>query len=167
MTTPTTLPPAAADPVLVMLEALIHLEAFDAFGWLVAVLEAVAMPWRDRRERLALLYLRRGFLDLAADEWITVCERRRPDAAVLAGLVQIAAARGLYEDAETFAREALLLPARPPGRRRRARRHRRVARESNRWPPPASAGQVRPPHTDQRVMGPETKPRDGHGGQPR
>ncbi|MBA2636875.1 MAG: hypothetical protein H0U79_01410 [Solirubrobacterales bacterium] len=78
MTTPTTLPPAAADPVLVMLEALIHLEAFDAFGWLVAVLEAVAMPWRDRRERLALLYLRRGFLDLAADEWITVCERRRP-----------------------------------------------------------------------------------------
>jgi glycosyltransferase involved in cell wall biosynthesis len=106
---PGALPPAAAEPVLTMLEALVHLEAFDAFGWLVPVLDAVAIPWRQRRERLADLYLRCGFLESAADEWIAVCEASGPDAAALAGLAQVAAARGMAEDAEILAREAQAL----------------------------------------------------------
>jgi hypothetical protein len=55
------------------------------------------------------MYLRRGFLDSAADEWIAACEQEGPDAPALVGLAQIALARGLSEDAKTFAEEALAI----------------------------------------------------------
>jgi tetratricopeptide (TPR) repeat protein len=92
-----------------MLEALLRVEEFDAFAQLVPVIEAVDMPWRERRETLAAMYLRRGFLDSAADEWIAACEQDGPDAPALVGLAQIALARGLAEDARTFAEEALAI----------------------------------------------------------
>jgi hypothetical protein len=52
------------------------------------------------------MYLRRGFLDSAAEEWIGVVEDTGPDAGAMLGLAQVAAARELREDALVFATEA-------------------------------------------------------------
>ena len=95
-----------ACPALVMLEALARVEAFDAFERLVARYETIDLPWREKREALAGVYLRRGFLESAADEWIAVCESDGVDAAALLGLAQVAWARGMDDDAVVFAREA-------------------------------------------------------------
>jgi glycosyltransferase involved in cell wall biosynthesis len=103
---PAALPADAAAPVLTMLDGLARLEAFDAFADLVAVLDAVALPWRERRQALAELYLRRGFVDSAGEEWIAVCQTEGPDARALRGLSAVAAAKGLADDAEVFAAEA-------------------------------------------------------------
>ena len=100
------LPTDAAAPAIVMLEALARVEAFDAFELLVGRYQTVDMPARDKREALAGLYLRRGFLESAADEWIAACEDDGVDAAALLGLAQVAWARGLDDDAVVFAREA-------------------------------------------------------------
>jgi len=99
----------SADSILLMLEALARVEAFDAFEALVPCLELVDLPWRERRERLASLYLRRGFLESAADEWIDVCQTEGPDARALLGLAQIAWARGHDDDAVAFAEEVRAL----------------------------------------------------------
>jgi tetratricopeptide (TPR) repeat protein len=101
-----TLPAEAAAPALVMLEALARVEAFDAFEALAGRYETVDLAARDRREALAGLYLRRGFLESAADEWIAACEDDGVDAAALLGLAQVAWARGLDEEAVVFAQEA-------------------------------------------------------------
>jgi tetratricopeptide (TPR) repeat protein len=103
------LPPSSADPALVMLNALARVEAFEAFEALVGCLALVDVPARERRERLAQLYMRRGFLESAADEWIAACEEDGPDARAMLGLAQIAWARGLDEDAAAFAEEARAL----------------------------------------------------------
>jgi glycosyltransferase involved in cell wall biosynthesis len=107
----TPLPVDAAAPVLTMLDGLARLEAFDAFADLVPVLDAISLPWRERRQALAELYLRRGFVDSAGEEWIAVCQQEGPDARALRGLSAVAAAKGLAEDAEIFAAEAEALAA--------------------------------------------------------
>src|SRR5690606_38810988 len=81
----------------------------DAFATLVPLADVVGIPWRERRERLAQLYLRRGFLESAADEWIAVCQESQPDADALAGLSWVAVGRALPDDAVLLAREALTL----------------------------------------------------------
>ena len=53
-----------------------------------------------------MIYLRRGFLESAGDEWIAVCEETGPDARALVGLAQVALGRGMPEDALVFAEEA-------------------------------------------------------------
>jgi hypothetical protein len=98
-------------PVLTMLDGLARLEAFDAFADLVLVLESVTLPWRERREALAALYLRRGFVDSAGEEWLAVCRQEGPDVRALRGLSAVAAAKGLAEDAQVFAAEAAALAA--------------------------------------------------------
>jgi tetratricopeptide (TPR) repeat protein len=103
---PATLPVEAAEPALVMLEALARVEAFDAFELLAARYDTVSLPWRERRERLANVYLRRGFLESAADEWVAVCETEGVDVDALLGLAQVAWARGMDDDAVVFAQEA-------------------------------------------------------------
>jgi tetratricopeptide (TPR) repeat protein len=108
---PASLPAAAAAPVLIMLDALARLQALDAFGDLVAVLEAVAMPWRERRQALAELYLRHGYADSAAEEWLAACEQGGIDVPALRGLAAVAVARGLDEDAQVLAAEAEALAA--------------------------------------------------------
>ncbi len=108
---PAALPADAATPILTMLDGLARLQALDAFADLVPVLEAVALPWRERRQALAELYLRRGYADSAAEEWIAVCERSGPDARALEGLALVAVAKGLPEDAQVFAAEAAALAA--------------------------------------------------------
>jgi Tetratricopeptide repeat len=110
-TTPTALPAAAGAPVLIMLDALARLQAFDAFADLVAVLDGVAMPWRERRQVLAELYLRHGYADSAADEWLAACEQGGIDVPALRGLAAVAVARGLDEDAKVLAAEAEALAA--------------------------------------------------------
>ncbi|MCW3041028.1 MAG: glycosyltransferase, partial [Solirubrobacterales bacterium] len=110
---PDPVPAEAAGPVCVMLDALARLERFDAFEALAAVLARMPLGARDRHERLAALYLRRGFLESAAEEWITVCETLGPDAAAVRGLAAVAEARGLPEDAAVLRAEADTLdPAR-------------------------------------------------------
>jgi tetratricopeptide (TPR) repeat protein len=111
---PAVLPAEAADALFVMLEALLRVVDVDAFASLVPLVDALVIPWRDRRERLATLYLRRGFLESAADEWIAVIQESQPDADALAGLSWVAVGRELPEDALVLAREALALdPAHP------------------------------------------------------
>jgi glycosyltransferase involved in cell wall biosynthesis len=99
--------PAGAVPALVVaLEALLRVEELDAVAPVIAAIEGAALPKRDRHELLAGAYLRRGFLESATDEWIAACDERGPDADALVGLAQVAWARGMYEDAVVFAREA-------------------------------------------------------------
>ena len=54
------------------------------------------------------MYLRRGFLESAADEWIAVAAAR-PDAPAMLGLAQVAFARGFDADALAFAQHAVAL----------------------------------------------------------
>ena len=103
---PGTLPADAGDAAVVMLEALARVEAFDAFERLAACYDTIELPWRERRERLAGVYLRRGFLESAAEEWMAVCDAEGADAAAMLGLAQVAWARGMDEDAAVFAQEA-------------------------------------------------------------
>jgi len=101
------LPATAVAPIVTMLDALARLQAFDAFERLAGAFEGVALSWRERREAMARLYLKRGFLESAADEWIEVVQQAGPDARALAGLADVARAQGLTEDAEALAAEAL------------------------------------------------------------
>jgi hypothetical protein len=80
----------------------------DAFVVLLGVFGAVAADPRERHEYLATMYLRRGFLGAAADEWIAVAESA-PDCRAMIGLAKVAVAKGLPEDARGFAAEAVAL----------------------------------------------------------
>jgi tetratricopeptide (TPR) repeat protein len=106
---PETLPFASATMLVTALEALLRLREVDAFGLLVPLIERVGLPPRDRRELLASMYMRRGYLESAADEWISVIEELGPDAPALTGLALVAKAREMPEDALVFAREARAL----------------------------------------------------------
>ncbi|HKE80689.1 MAG TPA: glycosyltransferase family 2 protein [Solirubrobacteraceae bacterium] len=108
---PAVVPADAAATVLTMLDGLARLEAFEAFADLVAVLDSVALPWRERKQALAELYLRRGFVDSAAEELIAICRQGGPDTRALRGLAAVAAAKGLDDDAQVFAAEAEALAA--------------------------------------------------------
>lgn len=102
---PPSMPASSATPGLTMLEALLRLEAFDRFAELLPIVESVALPWRERHERLATMYLRRGFLESAADEWVAVVRETGADVPALLGLAQVAAMRGMNDDAAVFVEE--------------------------------------------------------------
>jgi tetratricopeptide (TPR) repeat protein len=98
--------PADAAPIAeTMLDALARLQRFEGFESLAVALERGTTPWREVRQRMAEVYLRHGYLESAADEWIAVIQRQ-PDAAALHGLSAVARGRGLDEDAELLAAEA-------------------------------------------------------------
>jgi tetratricopeptide (TPR) repeat protein len=104
------LPRAALGLLLTAMEALLRVQEFDAFATLLPLVERIeGLSPRERRERMAQLYLRRGFLDSAAEEWMAVLDEHGPDAAALAGMAQVAAARGEADDARLFAEGALEL----------------------------------------------------------
>ena len=109
--------PAAGVPGLVIaFEALLRVEEFDAVAGLLQAIEQSAIPARARRELLANVYLRRGFLESAGDEWMAaVKEGAGPDADAFVGLAQVAWGLGAYEDAIVFAREAADLDPHHPG----------------------------------------------------
>jgi tetratricopeptide (TPR) repeat protein len=103
---PGILPLDAAELLTATLEALLRVQEVDAFGTLVPLVDRVGLPARERRELLASMYMRRGYLESAADEWIAVIQEMGADARALTGLALVAAARDLREDALVFAREA-------------------------------------------------------------
>ncbi|MEA2466818.1 MAG: hypothetical protein QOJ57_944 [Thermoleophilaceae bacterium] len=103
---PERLPGQSAQMLVMSLEALLRVREVDAFGLLVPLLDRVGLPPRDRRELLASMYMRRGYLESAADEWISVIQELGPDAPALTGLALVAKAREMPEDALVFAREA-------------------------------------------------------------
>jgi glycosyltransferase involved in cell wall biosynthesis len=105
------LPLDAVAPLATALEALLRVREVDVFGALVGLLDACPIPARERRELLAGMYLRRGFLASAAEEWLHVCQADPRDVRGLVGLAQVAAAQGMTEDAIEFAREARALDA--------------------------------------------------------
>jgi tetratricopeptide (TPR) repeat protein len=102
------LPAEAAVLATAVLEALLRVQEFEAFEALLPVFARIALPAGDRSELLARMYLRRGFLDSAADEWIEAYQRT-PEARTLVGLSQVALARALPADALELARGALAL----------------------------------------------------------
>lgn len=102
---PSRIPAEAVDLLAMTLEALLRVEEIDQFVALLPALDRVGFSWRERRELLAGMYMRRGYLEPAADEWITVCDQAGPDEAALVGLAQVALARELPDDALIFAHE--------------------------------------------------------------
>ncbi|HUA04117.1 MAG TPA: glycosyltransferase [Solirubrobacteraceae bacterium] len=99
--------PAAGVPLLgVILETLLSAHDFDTFEKLTKLLSSSAMPEREQRELLGSMYLKHGFLQSAAMEWMAVCETN-PDTRALVGLARVARANGQLEDATVFATEAL------------------------------------------------------------
>jgi tetratricopeptide (TPR) repeat protein len=100
------LDPTVVDSLATMLEALLRVEEFVAFEALLPALAATGLPARRRHSILAEIYLRRGFLESAADEWAASCEEEGPDAEALGGLARVATAQGLTEDAEIFKKGA-------------------------------------------------------------
>ncbi len=99
--------PVASTPLLgVILETLLRAHDFERFERLIPLLRGSALPEREQRELLASMYLNHGFLPMAAQEWMAVCEYR-PDARALLGLARVAYAHGQLEDAAVFAGEAL------------------------------------------------------------
>ncbi len=121
-TLPQSLPSGSAELLLTVLEALLRLRAIDAFARLLPLVERAGLPVRERRERLATMYLRRGFLDSAADEWVSACRQLGPDIDAMLGLAQVAVAKELPEDALNFAREARNLTSGGDSRREAADR---------------------------------------------
>ncbi|MFA9272118.1 MAG: hypothetical protein ACEQSX_15460 [Baekduiaceae bacterium] len=90
------------------------MEAFNRFAELLPIVESIALPWRERHERLATMYLRRGFLESAADEWVAVVQEGGADVPALLGLAQVAAMRGMNDDAAVFVEEVKKIePANP------------------------------------------------------
>ena len=66
------LPVAAIALLAVILEALLRVQEYKAFEVLVPLLQGSQLPVREQRELLATIYLRRGFLQSAAQEWMDV-----------------------------------------------------------------------------------------------
>jgi tetratricopeptide (TPR) repeat protein len=103
---PARLPGAAAAGALTALEALLRVLDFDNFSVLHSLVERLEIDPRERREAIARMYLHRGFLESAADEWLAVAESG-PDARAYIGLAQVALAQGFRDDARTLGLEAL------------------------------------------------------------
>jgi tetratricopeptide (TPR) repeat protein len=100
-----------------ILEALLRVQDFTTFETLVPLMGHSELPVREQRELLGSMYLRRGYIQSAAEEWMAVCEER-PDPRALVGLAQVAVAHGSPEDAFVFAGEALALdPLNPAARK--------------------------------------------------
>ena len=101
--------PDAARVLMRNLEALARLEATDAFEVLHGLVARVVPDGRERGLRLADLYLRLQFADMAGEELMLVAQEYGPDAAVLAGLGKVATMKQMWEDAEIFLSEAVQL----------------------------------------------------------
>jgi hypothetical protein len=101
--------PIAATPLLErMLDSLLRVRDFQNFELLVGLYGNAGLPERERRERLAQMYLRHGFIKSAGREWLAVAQER-PDARALTGLTRVAIANGQIETAHSFATQGLAL----------------------------------------------------------
>jgi tetratricopeptide (TPR) repeat protein len=124
---PRAIPAAATQSLLTALEALLRVQDFEAFEKAVPLFDLLSLDGRERRELLAYMYLRRGYLDSAADEWVAVAQVG-PDARAMVGLAQVAYARGVTDDSVMFLQAALELePGNPEAERMLAGVHARAA----------------------------------------
>jgi glycosyltransferase involved in cell wall biosynthesis/tetratricopeptide (TPR) repeat protein len=101
-------PAGGLQAMTAVLDALLDLGRFEAFERALEVWHALAEPLADRRDALARVYLRRGFLDSAHDEWATAWEETQDGRAVI-GIARVESARGNRELAADLAGEALAL----------------------------------------------------------
>jgi tetratricopeptide (TPR) repeat protein len=97
---------AATKRLLRMLETLLVAHDFEGFERLFELLSHSPLEERERREALAEMYLRRGFLASAAEEWMGACNVA-PDTRALLGLARVALAQGMARESEEFALAAL------------------------------------------------------------
>lgn len=102
------------DDLAGLMDALLRLGAADAFAEAVDVLGGCGLERREQHEILAKLFLVRGLIDLAADEWIVAVQESGADAAAFAGLAEVARLQGLLGDARTLAAEALTMDPEHP-----------------------------------------------------
>jgi len=102
---PASLPLEAGALLALTLEALLRVEEVEAFAELLPLVDRLGLARRERRELMANIYLRRGFLESAGDEWVAAVQEDGADARALFGLAQVAAGRGLLEDAQMLAEE--------------------------------------------------------------
>lgn len=102
----TVLSAQVAPLLLVLLEALLRVEEVDVFAALVPLVERLPIEQREQRELRAGMYLRRGFLASAAEEWMAVVAADPSDVRALVGIARAAAAQGMADEALDFAREA-------------------------------------------------------------
>src|SRR5581483_78290 len=64
------LPVASIKLIEVIFEALLRVGEFDALAGIYPLLSQTALDTREQRELMATVYLRRGFLAQAAQEWM-------------------------------------------------------------------------------------------------
>ena len=109
--------PGAGVPLLgTIMELLLGAGDIARFDRLLPALQDAQLADREKRELLAGMYLKHGYLVPAAKQWMAVCSDA-PDARALLGLARIAVAQGMIEDAAAFATGALELdPASLPAR---------------------------------------------------
>ena len=105
---PDVLPAELFGTTVTLLEALLRVAEFDAFGTLHGLFTRIDVAPAVRSDVLAAIYFRRGFLDSAADEWIA-CVEEEPTAGALLGLAHVALAKDMPEDAEALLDEAQAL----------------------------------------------------------
>jgi tetratricopeptide (TPR) repeat protein len=101
------LSPEAVPMLAVILEALLRVQDFEVFEVLHPLLQQTPLSPRERRQLLAEMYLRRGFLASAAEEWMAACQEDESDVQALLGLARVAVARGMASEASDFASAAL------------------------------------------------------------
>jgi len=101
--------PEATALLMRNLEALARVEATDGYEQLYELVGRVVPDQRERHLRLADLYLRLQFADMAGEELMQLAERDGPDAVVLTGLGKVATLKHMWEDAEVLLSESLQL----------------------------------------------------------
>ena len=114
-----------------MLESLLRVQDFENFESLLPLLNRMPVAERERRELLAQMYLRRGFLRSAGREWMAVCEQQT-DVRALVGLAHVALANEQAETAAAFAAQALTLEPLNEGARKLQELAGRLARRQAR-----------------------------------
>jgi tetratricopeptide (TPR) repeat protein len=88
-----------------LLEGLLDLERFEAFEQALGFWWKLDAPAAELHDRLAQIYLRRGFTEAARDEWLVAWEEER-DARAVVGLARIEAGHGNNALAAELAEEA-------------------------------------------------------------
>lgn len=106
--------PAAVEALTRNLEALARLEETEQFEALHGLASRVVPDARQLHTLLGQLYLRRRFADMAGEEFIACIERFGPDPTTLTGLGKVATIKELWDDAEVFLAESLVLEPNQP-----------------------------------------------------
>ncbi len=105
----------AVNPLGTILEALLRVREFEVFELAVGLLARTPLPESQRRDVLGELYLRRGFMASAAEEWLAVCAVDPQDVHALWGLARVAERQGMPAEARDFAQATLGVAAEHAG----------------------------------------------------